>query len=116
MTLVVLPALVLMVLALPLMCSLTEPFFTDFIFSSVTIEFSHFIDNSYPPRARMPVTEPLLHTLGSAGSSVMMFPSLCTSISHTPAVPPKLPSIWDGGWASKRLGYVPPERRLSSPL
>ena len=25
-----------------------------------------------------------------------------------PAVPPKLPSIWNGGWASKRFGYVPP--------
>ena len=27
-----------------------------------------------------------------------------------PVVAPKLPSIWNGGWASNRLGYVPPRR------
>ena len=31
-----------------------------------------------------------------------------------PAVHPKLPSIWNGGWASNMLGYVPP-RCFTSP-
>mgnify|MGYP000467625432 CR=1 FL=1 len=31
---------------------------------------------------------------------------LCSSISATPALPPKLPSIWKGGWLSNRLGWV----------
>ena len=33
---------------------------------------------------------------------------LCTSISAIPAQPPKLPSIWKGGCAQNRFGYVPP--------
>ena len=38
-----------------------------------------------------------------------MAPSwLCSNISATPAVKPKFPSIWNGGCASKRLGYSRP--------
>ena len=38
---------------------------------------------------------------------------LWSSISATPAQPPKLPSIWKGECASSRLGQVPPPRRAS---
>ena len=55
-----------------------------------------------------PLTVPFFHSLGQAGKSSMSVTSLlrddCISISQTPPVPPKLPSIWKGGWASKRLG------------
>ena len=43
---------------------------------------------------------------GSAGSRWTSPAWLCSSISATPAVPPKLPSIWNGGWRSHRLGSV----------
>lgn len=57
------------------------------------------------------------HVEGSAGRrsiSAVAFPTpltdrrLCMSISETPAVKAKFPSIWKGGWASNRFGYTPP--------
>ena len=70
-------------------------------------------ETSKPPRVRRPLTEPSGQVEGSAGSSSISaagFPSratssrLWTSISETPAVKAKLPSIWNGGWASNRFG------------
>ena len=63
---------------------------------------------SNPPRQRKPLTLPVCHSSGNAGSKCMYPVWLCTSISAMPAAQPKLPSIWKGGCASKRLGYVPP--------
>ena len=68
---------------------------------------------SNPPRSRGPRRSPDGHSGGSAGSSSM--PSCdCTSISHTAATAPRLPSIWKtvsgfvppGGERSSRLGSV----------
>ena len=41
---------------------------------------------------------------GKAGSNSSSPSPLCNSISAMPAVPPKLPSIWNGGCASNMFG------------
>ena len=58
------------------------------------------------PRARSPRTEP--SGQAAAGRAGRRAPPrwLCSSISAIPAVAPKLPSIWNGGWVSHRLGRV----------
>ena len=66
--------------------------------------FSHVMSTSSPPLAQRPRTEPAGHTGGSAGSNCTVPAWLWSSISAMPEVAPKLPSIWKGGWASKRLG------------
>ena len=59
------------------------------------------------PRALRPLTEPSGHAFGSAGSSSISPACDWSSISAMPAQPPKLPSIWKGGCAQKRLGNHP---------
>ncbi len=65
--------------------------------------------------ARNPLNEPVGHSFGSAGSTLIIrssFPSrssvhwLCKSISAMPAGAPKLPSIWNGPHKSNRFGNV----------
>jgi len=53
----------------------------------------HAMSISSAPRTRRPVTRPLGHARGSAGSSAISPAWLCTSISAIAAVAPKLPSI-----------------------
>ena len=70
-------------------------------------------DFNLPPAVRMLVSKLTINPEayvfavitcgGQAGNSSIVSPSLCISISQMPAVPPKLPSIWKGGWASSRL-------------
>ena len=62
-----------------------------------------------PPRQRNPFTDPRAHTSGSAGKRCTAPAWLCTNISAIPAVQPKLPSIWKGGWASIARGTNPQE-------
>jgi hypothetical protein len=65
-----------------------------------------------PPRViwtSSPVHAPLAESVSIISAPARGF---ARSISHRPAVPPKLPSIWNGGWTSKRLGRV--LRRSSS--
>jgi hypothetical protein len=49
---------------------------------------------------------PVGHALGKAGSRCNSPAWLCSSISQTPAVAPKLPSIWKGGHVSHMLGIM----------
>ena len=67
------------------------------------------------PRTRRgraaPRTLPFGHAFGSAGRRCISPAWLWRSISIMPAVTPKLPSIWNGGCASKRLAYTPPPPR-----
>ena len=59
-----------------------------------------------------PLTLPSFHTAGRAGNKWMVKGAwftlsgewLCSNISAMPAVQPKLPSIWNGGWASNMFG------------
>ena len=75
----------------------------------LTLPFSHLILTiSNPPRAFSPVTSPYGHTSGMAGRRCTASSWLCTIISAIPAQHPKFPSIWNGGWASNMLAYVPP--------
>ena len=59
-----------------------------------------------PPLARKPLTSPSAHSEGKAGSRWISPACDWRSISAIPAVPPKFPSIWNGGWVSKRLSCV----------
>lgn len=59
------------------------------------------------PRARKPLIEPVAQASGKAGSRSRHPTWLWSNISVTPAVPPKFPSIWKGGWLSQRLSSVP---------
>ena len=64
----------------------------------------HSMSTRLPPRVRRPHTRPCVQDEGSAGSTFSV-PSgaVCSSISAMPAHAPKLPSIWNGGCASKRF-------------
>ena len=65
------------------------------------------MDTSKFPRATSPLTLPDAHASGSAGS-ILIYPMLlCRSISATPDVIPKFPSIWNGGCVSQRLVIIP---------
>src|SRR5690554_276044 len=74
--------------------------------SPVTLPLLHVASTSKLPRALIPLKLPLAHASGSDGNTSMYPPWLCSSISVIPAVDPKLPSIWNGGWVSNRLGRV----------
>ena len=47
---------------------------------------------------------PLAHASGRAGNNFTSSSASCTSIFTMPLTRPKFPSIWKGGWLSKRLG------------
>ena len=47
---------------------------------------------------------PVDQAIGNAGKSSISSRLDCSSISAMPAVPPKFPSIWNGGCASNMLG------------
>ncbi|RAO31450.1 hypothetical protein PSN13_04013 [Micromonospora saelicesensis] len=66
----------------------------------------HSVSTVTLPRARRPLTEPVGQAAGTAGSTSTTPFWLCSSISAIPAVAPKLPSIWNGGWVSNRLARV----------
>src|SRR5690606_8464343 len=63
----------------------------------------HVMSAARPPRRRTPRTCPSGHAHGKAGSRSTRCGRPRTSISRMPAAPPKLPSIWNGGWASNRF-------------
>ena len=71
-----------------------------------SVPASQAMSTSKPPRARSPLTEPRGHAAAGPAAGARRRAWLCRSISAMPAVPPKLPSIWNGGWVSKRLGSV----------
>ena len=73
------------------------PPLADVIFADASLPPYHAMLTSKPPRAFSPLTLPLFHARGRAGNSCTAPSWLCTSISATPAVNPKLPSIWNGG-------------------
>lgn len=81
--------------------------------TSVTRPSHHLQSTVTPPRATSPLNEPVCHAVGSAGRRSTRLSWLWRSISIMPAAPPKLPSIWNGGWAQKRFGYVPPRSPAS---
>ena len=64
------------------------------------------ISTEYAPRARRPFIEPSAQADGRAGSRCSSPFWLCRNISPIPAMLPKLPSIWKGGWVSNRFGRV----------
>gem|GEM_PF-6114765 len=72
----------------------------ELIFAHASCPSFHAISTVKPPRAFNPETLPSAQPEGRAGNRWMAPVWLCTSISATPAVYPKLPSIWNGGWAS----------------
>ena len=70
------------------------------------------METSKFPLAQSPLTSPSFQASGSAGNNWMKPMWLCRSISVTPAVPPKFPSIWNGACVSHRLSRVPFFSRL----
>ena len=61
-----------------------------------------------PPRVRNPVADPFFQSSARAGASRITWNPSCMIrlwIRHsaTPEEKPKFPSIWNGGWRSKRL-------------
>lgn len=83
------------------------------IVALASFPFFHEMSTSKPPRAHSPFTLPVGQAFGSAGIRFISPECDCKSISAIPDVPPKLPSIWNGGQVSNMLGSVPVE--ISSP-
>ena len=96
--------------------SVEVPIFSPLTFSSpsvpavstapVNVERCHVISTVTSPRALSPVTLPASQSAGIAARRSMESPWLWSSISVIPAVAPKLPSIWNGGWVSNRFVSV----------
>ena len=74
----------------------------DRIVALASLPSFHAMSTANPPRARKPLTLPVGQAFGSAGSNSISPAWLCSSISAMPAVPPKLPSIWNGGCERRR--------------
>ena len=70
----------------------------------VSTPFSHAISIFTLPFAVIPLTEPHSRLFGRAGRSLIFPFSYCISIFTMAHTAPKLPSIWKGGHASRRLG------------
>ena len=70
------------------------------------VPFFQSAETSNPPRASRPFTLPSFHWGNTAGRMEISPAWDWTSVSQMPAVMPRLPSIWNGGWVVKRLGRV----------
>ena len=64
------------------------------------------MSTSRPPPARRPLHFSVLPNVGQRRQQVDVPFWLCSSISVMPEAPPKLPSIWNGGWVSNIFGMV----------
>ena len=80
--------------------------FSERIAAVVSLPFSHCIPTSKPPLARSPLTLPVVHSGGSAGSRFSSSAWLCSKHSAIAANPPKFPSIWNGGGEFNKIRLV----------
>src|SRR5262245_14679199 len=90
---------------------LTSPPCAAFNFADEAFPSFHSRSTASPPRARNPLNDPFGQADGNAGNrriSGVLSPLLCNNISAIPEQPPKLPSIWNGGWRQNRFSAEPP--------